>query len=116
MPTNEWNAATVCGSSAGPTPPDRVLDELPCEYPLNHRWKVKRGKKETLYAFLHNQTEQFLRPYVAAAGEALAPVTGPVRAATAAVVDKLQPTRAPARSPRQVPAPIYDKPRVFDDM
>ncbi|KAH8094308.1 DNA-directed 5'-3' RNA polymerase [Aureococcus anophagefferens] len=65
-------------AEAGPTPPGRVLDELPCEYPLNHRWKVKRGKKETLCAFIHNQTEQFLRPYVAAAGEALAPVTGPV--------------------------------------
>ena len=99
--------------SLGPKPPQRVLHDHPCDLPLNHRWKIKRGRKETLYAFLHNQPAAFLGPHVAATAEALRPLTAPLGAAVRATFGGRS---GPAFAPTAAPKPADDKkPRVLGD-
>jgi len=69
-------------AAAGAAPPQLLIHDHPCHFPLNHLWKHKRSPAESLYAFLHRQTalsfnKRIAVPLRAALGLEVAPAPAP---------------------------------------
>ena len=73
----------------GAAPPRRSVADLPCDWPLNHKWRHTRPPRDTLYAFVHNKTADWAAPRARKLRAAAAPAVDPALALWGRVVAAL---------------------------